>query len=240
MEITQLLNWNLKNGSHGFPSEGTCLNEAAIVAAGLKYRQVDGADDLPDCFSKTIGSYVITINDTILASDLADEYRPKLEPFVLRLAGTADSDAVEVQRATYMTMRTINEILPLALLKIGLHAEASACKAAKDLDAAKSAAWSAKSAAESAAWSAESAAKSAAESAKSAAESAAWSAESAKSAAWSATWSAAWSAESAAKRDVFDLMISILDGALAIGKQADEIDVQVIRERQEKILELTQ
>jgi hypothetical protein len=36
-----ILNWTLQVGSHPFPGKdgGTCINEAAIVAAGFEYRQ---------------------------------------------------------------------------------------------------------------------------------------------------------------------------------------------------------
>jgi hypothetical protein len=34
-----ILDWRLKRGSHSFPGKdsGTCINEAAIVAAGFPY-----------------------------------------------------------------------------------------------------------------------------------------------------------------------------------------------------------
>ncbi len=37
-----ILNWTLKIGSHPFPGKdgGTCINEAAIVAAGFAYQPV--------------------------------------------------------------------------------------------------------------------------------------------------------------------------------------------------------
>ena len=37
-----ILNWKLKQGSHTFPGQdgGTCINEAAIVAAGFPYQPV--------------------------------------------------------------------------------------------------------------------------------------------------------------------------------------------------------
>ena len=36
-----ILNWKLLRGSHEFPGKdgGTCINEAALVAAGFKYRR---------------------------------------------------------------------------------------------------------------------------------------------------------------------------------------------------------
>ena len=35
-----ILNWRLLRGSHDFPGKdgGTCINEAAVVAAGFEYR----------------------------------------------------------------------------------------------------------------------------------------------------------------------------------------------------------
>ena len=37
-----ILNWKLQPGSHPFPGKegGTCINEAAIVAAGFEYQPV--------------------------------------------------------------------------------------------------------------------------------------------------------------------------------------------------------
>ena len=43
-----LLNWKLKAGSHPFPGKdgGTCINEAALIAAGLDYKPIRAASDL--------------------------------------------------------------------------------------------------------------------------------------------------------------------------------------------------
>ena len=40
-----ILNWKLKAGSHPFPGRdgGTCINEAALIAAGFEYRRSDGS-----------------------------------------------------------------------------------------------------------------------------------------------------------------------------------------------------
>ena len=42
-----ILNWKLKRGSHAFPGKdgGTCINEAAIVAAGFPYRPVRSVEE---------------------------------------------------------------------------------------------------------------------------------------------------------------------------------------------------
>jgi hypothetical protein len=44
-----ILNWKLKHGSHPFPGKdgGTCINEAALVAAGFEYRPVPRVEDMP-------------------------------------------------------------------------------------------------------------------------------------------------------------------------------------------------
>ena len=51
-----ILNWTLKAGSHRFPGPdgGTCINEAALVAAGFEYRPVRDVYRMPRCFSRPI------------------------------------------------------------------------------------------------------------------------------------------------------------------------------------------
>src|SRR4051812_1040382 len=46
-DFDHILNWKLKAGSHPFPGKvgGTCINEAALVAAGFEYRPVRRAED---------------------------------------------------------------------------------------------------------------------------------------------------------------------------------------------------
>ncbi len=94
----KILNWKLLAGSHKFPGSdgGTCINEAAIVAAGYKYRDVGSADDLPRCFSKPIGQLGIMLNDA-----LGDETRQKLITTVTRFAGSADSLHIEKKRIRF-------------------------------------------------------------------------------------------------------------------------------------------
>ena len=48
--FVHILNWKLKRGSHAFPGKdgGTCINEAAIVAAGFAYRPVRAAEGEAD------------------------------------------------------------------------------------------------------------------------------------------------------------------------------------------------
>jgi hypothetical protein len=96
-----ILNWKLKQGSHAFPGQdgGTCINEAAIVAAGFPYRPVRSVQDMPDCFSRPICALAVQLND-----EATDEERQYLLPFVTRLA-CADTAEVERERDVYITTR---------------------------------------------------------------------------------------------------------------------------------------
>ena len=96
-----ILNWKLKRGSHTFPGKngGTCINEAAVVAAGFPYRPVRTVYDMPACFSRPICRLAMYMND--LATD---EQRQQLLPFVGRLA-CADTAEVELQREIYISSR---------------------------------------------------------------------------------------------------------------------------------------
>ncbi len=97
-----VLNWKLKAGSHPFPGPdgGTCINEAAIVAAGFKYRPISSAWDMPKCFSRPICELAMQLND-----EAGDEERQRLLPYVTRLA-CADTPEIELLRATYIHSRT--------------------------------------------------------------------------------------------------------------------------------------
>ena len=103
-----ILNWKLKRGSHTFPGPdgGTCINEAAVVAAGFSYRPVRSVYDMPTCFSRPICTLALYLNDCS-----SDEERQQLLPFVTRLA-CADTAEVEQQREAYIASR-IKFRLPL-------------------------------------------------------------------------------------------------------------------------------
>lgn len=95
MNFDHIFNWRLLAGSHDFPGPegGTCINEAAIVAAGFEYKKIGCASDCPPCFSRPIAAFAISTNDKLLASAAfsEDEKQALLKPFVLRLAGSADT-----------------------------------------------------------------------------------------------------------------------------------------------------
>jgi len=128
-DFNTLLKWKLRKGSHEFPGKqgGTCINEAAIVAAGFEYRSIAKADDCPPCFSRPIAQYALSLNDAMPA-----RHRQKLlMPFVTRLSGTADKEAVEARRVNLIVLRTIREIAPMALRLEGLEGCALICEKAE-------------------------------------------------------------------------------------------------------------
>ena len=61
-----ILNWTLKQGSHRFPGPdgGTCINEAALVAAGFEYRPIHNVWEMPSCFSRPVCQFAMLLNDT--------------------------------------------------------------------------------------------------------------------------------------------------------------------------------
>jgi hypothetical protein len=98
-----ILNWKLKEGSYPFPGKdgGTCINEAAIVAAGFEYQPVRSVDGMPDCFSRPICRLAMQLNDSA-----NDAERQRLLPFVTRLA-CADKPAVEGKRAAFIKSKDV-------------------------------------------------------------------------------------------------------------------------------------
>nr|WP_244749135.1 hypothetical protein [Methylobacterium indicum] len=111
MDFSHILNWRLLKGSHDFPGPdgGTCINEAAVVAAGMPYRKVRSIDCLPPCFSRPIGGFAMSLNDA-----MPDARRHELMPFVTQLAGTADKDN-DLKRAEHI----ITEITQRCILPLG-------------------------------------------------------------------------------------------------------------------------
>ena len=93
-----ILNWKLKRGSHAFPGKdgGTCINEAAIVAADFPYQPVRAVETMPACFSRPICRLALLLND-----EADDAERQQLLPFVPRLA-CADTRQVEWEREVYI------------------------------------------------------------------------------------------------------------------------------------------
>lgn len=99
-DFSHITDWELRAGSHKFPGPdgGTCVNEAAIIAAGMKYKPVQSIKSLPPCFCPVIGGYTIRLND-----HMPHAVRQALLPFVVLLAGTRAAPMHQRQR----TMRLI-------------------------------------------------------------------------------------------------------------------------------------
>ena len=97
-----LLNRTLKRGSHPFPGKdgGTCINEAALVAAGFEYRPIRTVESMPECFSRPICRLAMMLND-----QPSDVNRQRLLPYVTRLA-CADTPEIEARRAAYIDKHT--------------------------------------------------------------------------------------------------------------------------------------
>src|ERR671938_1419971 len=96
-----ILNWKLKAGSHLFPGPdgGTCINEAALVAAGFEYRPISSVRQMPSCFSRPICRLAMRLNDMA-----GNRERQQLLPFVTRLA-CADTPEIEQAREDYIESR---------------------------------------------------------------------------------------------------------------------------------------
>ena len=93
-----ILNWKLKAGSHRFPGPdgGTCINEAALVAAGFAYQPIAIVQQMPSCFSRPICQLAMHLNDSV-----GDGERQRLLPYVTRLA-CADTPEIERKREAYI------------------------------------------------------------------------------------------------------------------------------------------
>lgn len=125
-DFQRMLDWRLLRGSHEFPGPdgGTCINEAAIVAAGYPYRAVYCVKDMPAGFSRPIAMLALCLNDT-LEDDLRQEL---LVPFVARLGGTTDTPAIEMLRAELMLKRTVADMMAPALARVGFDELAERCR----------------------------------------------------------------------------------------------------------------
>src|SRR5882757_9616750 len=126
-DFARMLNWKILRGSHEFPGPdgGTCINEAAIVAAGYPYQAVRRIDDCPPSFSRPLALYAMCLNEIVLSDLLRQEL---LMPFVTRLAGSADTLEVEMARVAVIMQLTVATILPEALGRAGYDREARRCR----------------------------------------------------------------------------------------------------------------
>jgi hypothetical protein len=91
----------LDRGAHGLPSREhpeLCINEAAVIAAGLPYRPVGDVKDFPACFSKPIGYFALEL-DEMMPPKVCQR---RLMPFVCRIAGTRGSARIEKKRIVHI------------------------------------------------------------------------------------------------------------------------------------------
>ena len=206
MDWNKILNWKLLSGSHKFPGPdgGTCINEAAIVAAGFKYHAVSSAGDCPPCFSRVLSAYAITLNDR-----LPDDRRQELlMPFVTRLAGTADTPEIERQRFDFIMLGLIQTVLPISLR--GWNDDLAAeCERVQNYDQAIAAVNKLDRARDRA-----------------------------LARARDFALALALALALARDRDLDRAAVSLLDGAMKIGKQADPIDAGIVVGRLAKIRQL--
>ena len=227
-EFNHIINWKLLNGSHDFPGPdgGTCINEAAIVAAGFEYKKISSAKDCPPCFSRPIAAYAIKLNDSML-----DKLRQELLiPFVTRLSGTADTKEVEAARVKFMAIATIQRILSLTCEhRLKRPDLAEKCRNVKTLkeacDVSKEVRKAA--AADAAAADAYAAAYAAADAAD------AYAAAAYVAAAYAAADAAADAYAAAARKEIYVIACQILDETILMGKHT-ELDVCEIVPRLEK------
>lgn len=106
---TKITDWKLKSGSHKFPGPdgGTCINEAAIVAAGFEYRSVKSHEDCPPCFSPVLAQFAIVVND-----QMRDGERQRLMGLVHRLSGSAGPDWADAARARFLVSGIFADLEP--------------------------------------------------------------------------------------------------------------------------------
>jgi hypothetical protein len=128
--------WQLERGRHNFPTHlgGTCLTEAAVIAAGFKYRRISFPSDAPCSFSRALVMYAIGLNDA-----MPDYVRQRyLTPFVIRLAGTSDTREVESKRADFMFLENVRRFYPKICREVHRPYLIEKCRLVKDIHEARS------------------------------------------------------------------------------------------------------
>ena len=200
-KLKQVESLILGRGSHSSMEAGACVMEAVSFVAGEPW------SDHPKCASKVIGAFMRTWND-----DLDDAGRQKLKPYIVKLVGTAASEAIENKRAWLITDWLVRHHTPAWLDLAGCTEQAAALRSLPEIDSAASAksaqpkikdALDSAYAARAAAWDAARAAAWAA--AGDAARDAAW------AAAWAAAGDAAWAALSKTKTELQQSALKLVE-----------------------------
>lgn len=87
------LPFRLDPGDHSLDESGyLCVNEAAIVAAGLEFNSVQETDDLPRCFSQVLGGFLLEVNDAAGSRAVRHQI---LESYVRRMYASRGTAAQE-------------------------------------------------------------------------------------------------------------------------------------------------
>ena len=112
-KFKSLTTWQLEHGSHEFPGPhgGTCINEAALVVAGLAYREVTSVADLPESFCPVVSQYALTLNDALPEGELLN----RLLPFAMRLSGSSNGRRTAGVRSAYLALQAATAFAPLAV-----------------------------------------------------------------------------------------------------------------------------
>ena len=226
-KLNSLLNWQLKHGSHDFPGPdgGTCINEAALVVAGFAYREVTSIEDLPEFFCPVISQYCLTLNDAMPEGETLN----RLMPFAARLAGSGDGRRTADRRALYLASRTAGETAALAIDAIQPDAAARLRSAGSpEAQFAELEELLQLSLPDNVHQSVGAAHRALDRALK------------ARSAIYTAELSAICAVRAAAVDErAWDIAIDILEGVLSIGKQAEQIDADMIKHRAEAVLAQT-
>ncbi len=223
-KIDTWLDWELKHGSHEFPGSdgGTCVNEAALVVAGFAYHEVTSILDLPESFCPVISQYALSLNDAMPEGEVLN----RLRPFAARLSGSSDGRRVADERGTFLAMQAARVFAPLALQTIDptaaerLRAVETPKDAMAELSLLVKVDWPDN-----------------VREAVGAAHRALGRTLHVRDAIYTAELSAVCAIRTAAVDELaWDKAIETLDALLAIGKQADPIEVDLIAERAAKVL----
>src|SRR5262249_47163542 len=126
-DFGSILNWKILRGSHEFPGPdgGTCVNEAAIVAAGYPYTPVRRIDDCPASFSRPLALYAMCLNECVWC---VDRRHHPLRPFVPRPAAPPDPLETDMERVALILPRPVAKTLPEAFEWAGRAREARRCR----------------------------------------------------------------------------------------------------------------
>lgn len=209
-DITEIWKFPLRRGNSSHPRYGACFMDA------VSYLEYGTLGDHPECVCPVIAAFGRVINDA-----MSEEGRQRLRVFIPRLVGTVDPES-ERARSEYLAWQAIRVFAPLALETAGFRKQATALRnfegslqdAAAVADAAKVDARALGVASGVAAW-AEAAARTAAT----------WDF-GGYTASCAAANTVAIAANTAAANSIEDAIIVALDGVLAIGRQAEPMDMQ--------------